>query len=138
MRSDFSFFHTIRVRHNEVDGQGIVYNSNYLMYMDTALDEMIRISNCTYDTLHAAKFDICHVKTTIEYLSSAFCCDEIEVGLRTLAVGNKSFTLQGEIFRKGEDNVLVRADMIFSGYSVAQRKGLPIPDFFREILNRWK
>ncbi len=42
MRSDCIFFCPIRVRYNEVDQQGIVYNGHYVIYTDIAFEEFFR------------------------------------------------------------------------------------------------
>ena len=36
-RSDFRFFHRLRVRWAEIDMQKIVFNGHYLAYIDTAV-----------------------------------------------------------------------------------------------------
>ena len=36
-KSDYRFFHRLRVRWAEVDMQKIVFNAHYLMYFDTAI-----------------------------------------------------------------------------------------------------
>ena len=41
-RSDFRFFHRLRVRWAEVDMQKIVFNAHYLMYFDTAIADYWR------------------------------------------------------------------------------------------------
>ena len=38
-RSQFSFFHRLRVRWAEVDLQRVVFNGNYLLYFDVAFTE---------------------------------------------------------------------------------------------------
>ena len=41
-RSQFSFFHRLRVRWAEVDLQRVVFNGNYLLYFDVAFTEYWR------------------------------------------------------------------------------------------------
>ena len=41
-KSDFRFFHRLRVRWAEVDMQKIVFNAHYLMYVDTAVADYWR------------------------------------------------------------------------------------------------
>ena len=41
-RSDYRFFHRLRVRWAEVDMQKIVFNAHYLMYFDTAISDYWR------------------------------------------------------------------------------------------------
>lgn len=40
--SQFTFFHTLRVRWAEVDPQSIVFNGHYLTYADVAITEYFR------------------------------------------------------------------------------------------------
>lgn len=39
-RQNYTFFHSLRVRWAEVDPQGIVFNGNYLTYLDVATTEL--------------------------------------------------------------------------------------------------
>jgi acyl-CoA thioester hydrolase len=39
MKSDFTFFHRLRVRWSEVDMQKVVFNGNYFNYFDVAVYE---------------------------------------------------------------------------------------------------
>ena len=41
-KTDFSFFHRLRVRWAEVDLQRVVFNGNYLLYFDVAFTEYWR------------------------------------------------------------------------------------------------
>ncbi len=41
-KTDFRFFHHLRVRWAEVDMQKIVFNAHYLMYVDTAISDYWR------------------------------------------------------------------------------------------------
>ncbi|MGL5721398.1 MAG: acyl-CoA thioesterase [Brevinema sp.] len=136
MRSDFNFFCPIRVRYGEVDQQGIVYNVHYLVYTDIAYEEFLRSKGYTNKILiDEYNGDICHRKSTIEYLASAFEDDMLEVGVRVANVGNKSFTLVFEIFRQGEDIVLFSAEMLYVGYDPQNRCSRPLTDIMRKILS---
>ena len=42
MRSDFAFFHSLKVRWSEVDMQKVVFNGNYFNYFDVAVYESWR------------------------------------------------------------------------------------------------
>ena len=48
-RSDFRFFHRLRVRWAEVDMQKVVFNAHYLMYIDTAMADYWRALALPYD-----------------------------------------------------------------------------------------
>lgn len=135
MRNDCIFFCPIRVRYVEVDQQGIVYNGHYTMYTDVAFEEFFRSKGYPFsDLVNKYESEICHKKSSIEYISSAFADDMLEVGVRVLNIGNRSFTLGYEIYRQGEDNILVSAEMVYVGYDSVNRVSRPITDLMRSLL----
>ena len=46
--SQFTYFHTLRVRWAEVDPQSIVFNGHYMTYADVAITEYWRAINLPY------------------------------------------------------------------------------------------
>ena len=135
MRSDCIFFCSIRVRYGEVDKQGIVYNGNYSIYTDVAIDEFFRSNGYSFKELvEKHESEICHKKSTIEYNSSAFEDDMLEIGIRVIRVGDRSFTLGYEIFRQGEDDLLVSAEMVYVGYDSENRCSRPLTPLLRKLL----
>lgn len=136
MRSDCIFFCPIRVRFGEVDRQGIVYNGNYVVYTDEALEEFFRSKGYTYREL-AEKHDseVCHKKATYEFVSSAYEGDTLEVGISKIKIGQRSFTIQFEIYREGEDELILLCESVYVGYDVENRASRPITDLMRSILS---
>lgn len=135
MRSDCVFFCPVRVRYGEVDQQGVVYNGNYVVYTDVAFGEFLRDKGYPYSKLASEhESEICHKKSTFEYISSAFEDDMLEIGVRVMRVGNKSFTLGFEIYRRGEDDLLVAAEIVYVGYDTEGRKSRPITGLMRKLL----
>lgn len=135
MKEDYTFFCPVRVRYNEVDQQGIVYNGTYFTYMDVAFGEFIRSSGRPYqDIVKETGFEVCHVKSTIEFCSSAFSDDLLDVGVRALSVGVKSFTLGFEIYRHGEDTLLVKGECVYVGYCPGTRTSRELTPLMRRIL----
>jgi len=135
MRNDCVFFCPIHVRYGELDPQGIVYNGNYTTYVDFALSEFFRSKGYTYKEL-ASEYgsEICHRKNTFEFLSSAFESDILEVGLHFRKLGNKSFTLAFEIYRQGEDDLLVTGESVYVGYDKDNRSSRPITNLMRNMI----
>ncbi len=135
MRSDCFFFCPVRVRFGEVDRQGIVYNGNYVVYTDLAFEEFLRSRGYSYRELaEEHESEVCHRKATYDFYSSAFEGDDLEVGISNIHVGNKSFTITFEIYRKGEDELLVRCESVYVGYDVENRASRPITDLMRSLL----
>lgn len=137
MRNDCVFFCPIRVRYGEVDQQGVVYNGNYVVYTDFAFGEFFRSKGYSYHELvHRYESEICHKKSTFEYIASLYEDDMAEVGVRVIKIGTRSITLGYEIYRQGEDDPLVIAQVVYVGYDTQHRKSRPITDLMRSLLQQ--
>lgn len=135
MRSDCIFFCPVRVRYGEVDQQGIVYNGNYTIYADAALNEFFRSKGYPYKKLAGeCASEVCHIRSTFDYLSSAFEDDLLEVGVRVIKVGNKSFTMGFEIYRQGEEDIIVASESVYVGYDKENRCSRPLTALMRKLL----
>lgn len=135
MRNDCAFFCSIRVRYGELDPQGIVYNGNYSIYTDVAFEEFLRSKGYSYKELvNDHESEVCHKKASFEYISSAFEDDVIEVGVRVIKVGNRSFTLGFEVYRKEEKNPIVLSEIVYVGYDTERRKSRPLTELMLKIL----
>lgn len=98
-RDEFRFFHPLRVRWNECDAQGIVFNVNYLLYYDIAVWEYTRALGYR-GWADAPEF--LTVRAECDFKGSAIFDDEIEIAMRTSRFGTKSMAIAGAIFR-GDD-----------------------------------
>ena len=135
MRSECIFFCPVRVRYGEVDQQGIVYNGNYVVYTDLAFEEFFRSKGYPYRVL-AEQYgsEVCHKKSTYEFVSSAYEGDLLEVGISDIKVGNRSITITFEIYREGEDDLILRCESVYVGYDKEKRVSRPITDLMRRLL----
>ncbi|MCL6548702.1 MAG: acyl-CoA thioesterase [Alicyclobacillus sp.] len=123
----FRYRYPLRVRWAEVDAQGIVFNANYLTYLDCAFFEYLR-SGLGVDpgsTLHTVV-----VKTTLEFHRPARFDDELEVWVRTAAVGRTSLTLEFVICR-GEERLL-DARTVYVNVDPHSGRPAPVPAEWRE------
>src|SRR5689334_24520425 len=99
-KSDFRFFHRLRVRWAEVDMQKIVFNAHYLMYFDTAVADYWRALALPYEeAMHLLEGDIYVRKATIDFHASARVDDVLDVALRCARVGTSSMLFEGALFR---------------------------------------
>lgn len=77
-------------------------------------------------------------KNTIEYHSSAFEDDNLEIGLYISRLGERSVTIFFEIYRQGEEDILVKLETIFVSYDSKNRCSQPfkkiLADMFKEAL----
>lgn len=137
MRSDFRFFHPLRVRYSEIDGQGIVFNAHYLTYADVGVVEYFRFLDL--DIVEMAQngvMDIALVNSTQNFKASAGFDDILEIGVRVSRLGNSSFTVEFEIFKPSRDEPIVLVESVYVNYNEATRSSAPLPDVFVSAVRR--
>jgi acyl-CoA thioester hydrolase len=125
--------HHLRVRYNECDAQGHVFNANYFVYFDIILTELWRETLGSYEALTADGLDLVVAETTARFRAPAHFDDELEITLEVERLGNTSMVSAIGIARDGEAlaegrivHVFVRADRL--------GEKAPIPDHVRRIL----
>lgn len=132
-RSDFRFFHRLRVRWAEVDMQKIVFNAHYLMYFDTAVADYWRALALPYEeAMHHLGGDLYVKKATVEFNASARMDDQLDVGLRCARIGTSSMQFLGAIFRG--DQLLITCELVYVFADPATQTSKPVPPALREIL----
>ena len=132
-RSDFRFFHRLRVRWAEVDMQKIVFNAHYLMYFDTAITDYWRALALPYQpTMDALGGDLYVVKATVEFHASARVDDQVEVAMKCSRIGTSSMVFTGAIFR-GEEH-LISGEIVYVFADPATQTSRPVPPVLRKTL----
>jgi acyl-CoA thioester hydrolase len=131
-REHFTFCHTLRVRWAEVDKQGIVFNGNYFLYFDVAINEYWRAIGINYPDGIVKVFgtDLYTVKATAEYHSSAEFDDILDIHGRTARLGRSSMQFLLEIWRG--DTHLVSGELIYVNADPATKKSAPLPEPLRQ------
>ena len=90
------FRNRLRVRYNECDPQGVVFNANYLTYFDITMGELWRELG-GYQAMVDAGIDMVVAEATIRYLAPLRFDDEAEVVARIKRLGDTMTTeLVGE------------------------------------------
>jgi acyl-CoA thioester hydrolase len=116
----------IRVRYNECDVQGVVFNANYLIYVDETLERWIA------DTLGERTIDMVVKKATVEWHSSAQHGEVLELVPRISRWGTTSYdvTTTGHV---GERAVFT-ATVTYVNVTPGTTTPAPVPDQVRETL----
>ncbi len=132
-RTDFSFFHTLRVRWSEVDMQAIVFNGNYLNYVDVAFTEFWRATGLPDAIAQSeAGLEMFARKATVEYHAPARFDELLDIGVRCTEIGRSSMRFAVGIFR-GE-HLLVEVEMTYVYADSRERESRPVPDEWRRVL----
>ena len=136
-RSDFRFFHSLRVRWVEVDMQKIVFNGHYLMYFDTAIADYWRALGLPYEeAMQQLGGDLYVKKASVEYHGSARFDDRLDVALRCARIGNSSLIFSGAIFRDGA--LLVSCELIYVFADPVAQTSKPVPQALRDLLEKFE
>jgi YbgC/YbaW family acyl-CoA thioester hydrolase len=136
-RSDFRFFHRLRVRWAEVDMQKIVFNAHYAMYFDTAVADYWRALAMPYEeAMHELGGDIFAKKVTIEFHASALYDDRLDIGMKCARIGNSSMQFEGAIFR--DNDLLVTGDILYVFADPKTQKSKPVPAPLRELFTAYE
>jgi acyl-CoA thioester hydrolase len=116
------------VRYAEVDQQGVVFNSHYLLYCDEAMGAF-----CEQRGLREFVELVRLVSSTITWSAPARWGDTVEVDVSCTRVGRTSATLAFELRAGGR--ACCRVETV---YVYADRSGQPnvIPDDIRAVLTR--
>ena len=141
MKSDFSFFHPLRVRWSEVDMQKVVFNGNYFNYFDVAVYESWRAmveagvktqGPALKETFAGWMHNIYVVKASAEYHGPAHWDDELLIGVRAAKLGRASMRTVVEIYRG--DAHLISGELIYVYKDPVANAAAPLPDEFRQVV----
>jgi acyl-CoA thioester hydrolase len=128
------FSHRLRVRYNECDPQGVVFNANYFTYFDIAFTELWRAAVGHYDRLLEAGLDTVVAEASATFRASATFDDELEITARVVHLGTTSMQTELEVLRDGETVVEGRLRHVM--IDAATKAKTPIPDWVRDGLGR--
>jgi acyl-CoA thioester hydrolase len=129
------FRHRLRVRYNECDPQGVVFNANYLTYFDLTMTELWREVG-GYQAMVDAGVDMVVAEARVLYRSPLRFDDEFELQAQIARLGETSMTTHILLARDGQPAAQGELRHVFiesGGGSTAQ-----IPDPIRAGLARYQ
>src|SRR5438270_1500594 len=97
-----AFTHSLRVRYHECDLQGVVFNANYLAYVDIGMTELWRAAFGSYRAMLDRGVDIVVAETQLRYRGAARFDDELTIDLVVTHLGNTSIVTEHQI-RRGHE-----------------------------------
>jgi acyl-CoA thioester hydrolase len=126
-RSQFAFFHPLRVRYSEVDSQGYVFNANHVNYFQTGLTEYFR--DLDYDhAKEAPEADFHTVRVVLDIKGPVGFDQEVDLGVRAARVGKSSITWGAALFPRGGDQELTSGEIVWVNVDQTKGRSSPLPD----------
>ncbi|HTT93819.1 MAG TPA: thioesterase family protein [Solirubrobacterales bacterium] len=126
------FSHELRVRYGECDAQGIVFNANFLAYVDVVVTEIWRESMGSYDALLATGVDTVVAEANLRFRAPGRFDDVLTIEGGFDGLGTTSTTLKLR-FRRA-DELLCDADIRYVFVDVESWQKTAIPAEVRERL----
>ena len=136
-----SYVHTLRVRYGECDMQRVVFNANYFVYCDDAVDTWTRFAladelkkSGTSTDLHAVGFDFMLKTTQLTWHSPVKFGDTLDMKCEVSRWGNSSF----DVAINGSVDGDSRFDAVITYVSVdpTSQRPAPIPAFVKDALSK--
>ena len=127
-RSDFQFFHRLRVRYSEIDGQAVVFNARYLDYADLGVAEYFRVLGIPIvpgpetPEFHA-------VRAAVDFKKPILLDEEVDIGVRTARIGHTSVTFALELHGKGAEDLRATIELVYVHVDLATKKSQQVPDW---------
>ena len=129
------FVHRLRVRYAECDPQDVVFNANYLAYIDHTITELWRAALGGYDVMLERGLDIVVAETNLRFHAPARFDDELTLEVTVAHLGTTSMTTVHR-HRRG-DTLLVDAWIRHVWVQRATMTKTPIPDWARAAFAPW-
>jgi acyl-CoA thioester hydrolase len=126
------FSHELRVRYGECDAQGIVFNANFLAYVDVVLTEIWRQTMGSYDLLLETGVDTVVGEANLRFLAPGRFDDVLRIEAGFDGLGTTS-TMLRLWFRRGDD-LLVEADIRYVFVDLQNWEKAAIPAEVRKSL----
>jgi len=135
------YVHTVRVRYGECDMQRVVFNANYFVYCDDAVDTWTRFALAdelkkvgTSTDLHAVGFDFMLKTTQLTWHSPVKFGDTLDMDCSVARWGNSSF----DVLINGQVIGDSRFDAVITYVSVdpTTQRPAPIPAFVKDALSK--
>jgi acyl-CoA thioester hydrolase len=122
----FPFVHRETVRFRDLDGMGHVNNAVFLTYLEQG-----RLAWFGSDAAFALN-DVILARTEIDFRSPLEVGEEVEIGVRPIRVGSKSFELEYELRAGGR--LVAEAKSVLVGYDYERGVSIPVPERWQRRL----
>jgi acyl-CoA thioester hydrolase len=129
------FVYKLRVRYAECDPQGVLFNANYLAYVDHTITELWRAAYGGYTEMLDRGVDIVVAEAQLRFLGSAMFDDEIAIEASVTNLGTTSITTAYRFVRA--DELLLEATLRHVFIDRRTSTKTPIPGWARDGLMPW-
>ena len=135
-RPPYRFSARMRVGFDETDAQAVVYYGRYFPYFDRARVEYQRHLRLLHSLPPGLEFVM--RRTQCEYEAPARFDDELEVFIRTAAIGRSSWRQEFAVHHCESGDLLARARQVMVLIDRAARQPTPVPEVWRDAVEAFE
>ena len=130
--TNYNFTHPIEVRYGDLDPQGHLNNAKYLTYFEQA--RIFYFEKLGLFTRDMSFLDIGVILADVHltFKAPVLFGMEIEVGVRTTRLGNKSFTVEQAVIDNATGKLMCTGELVLVTYDYHTGQTIPIPSEWRE------
>ena len=133
--SSAPFRHKLRVRYSECDPQGVVFNANYVAYLDVVLTELWREALGSYQEMVDAGVDMVVAEVNVRFLGPAAFDDELQFEARLTRLGETAMSTRIDATANGKP--VIEAHMRHVFIDPATKAKRPMPPDVRDALAQY-
>jgi acyl-CoA thioester hydrolase len=131
------FVHRLRVRYAECDAQGVLFNANYLTYIDHSVTELWRAAYGGYQRMLDQGVDVVVAEARLRFLRSARFDQEVDAEMLVTHLGTTSLRSRHRLIDADDGAVLMEADTRHVWVDLQTGVKTPIPDWARAGVEPW-
>jgi acyl-CoA thioester hydrolase len=125
----FDFVHREQVRFRDLDAMGHVNNAVFATYVEQARIEYLRSLGVLDGPLYMGMI---LARLELDFVAPALPEGEIEIGVRPVRSGSKSFELEYGLEQAGRP--VARSRTVLVAYDYEQAQSVPLPESWRDLL----
>ena len=127
-----------KIRYSDTDAQGIVFNANYLRYLDDAVTDLFEAMGLTSAVLTSRGLDWVVGRTEIDHRSPARLGETLNTEVFVSGRGTTSFTIDGRIRETGGDRAVADTHQIHVVIDAETLRPAPVPSFVFEAIETFQ
>lgn len=125
-----------KIRFSDSDAQGIVFNANYLTYIDDAISDYFDALEVGWSEMNERGYDLVLRRAELDYRSSARIGDTVVTGVRVDTIGTSSVTFDVTIWEEQTGRVAVEGREVQVMIDHRELTKRPVPSWFVESVDK--
>lgn len=123
-----------KVRFSDSDAQGIVFNANYLTYIDDATSDYFDALEVDWDGMNERGYDMVLGRAELDYRSSGRKGETLVTGVRVASIGTSSVVFEITVWEESSERVVVEGREIQVMVDRDTFETTPVPAWFVAVI----